>query len=353
MGILRTEATKLNINFDKKDYLKNAIAIERIIRSHLIMGNNNKGISWYSVHQKEDESIFLSPSNTSLYDGKTGFFLFYLHLNHLMPNPEYMYILNCLEYDIFETTRKEYCGSAFYGEEAKLYPALCAYRLNRNKYYKNIIKECLYEIFKRKKYNTNTEWMHGSGGFLKVLYLIYSELKIDVAFQIIKEIINQIEKEAYSKKGFAHGDIGAYTSLYFIQKIYPSSRVCSLLNNILPGIEATDMNDLSSSWCSGKYGYILYIDNSTNKDFPLKLKDNFSLCHGISGIIDLLINLYNQSLISTEYYSLRIDHLLDKSADFNLIATPLSLGLFNGITGLGFEFLRLYDCSIPSILVFD
>lgn len=353
MGILRPKDIKINIDLDKKDYLKNAITIEQMIKNHLIIGDDKKGISWYSTLKKEEGSFHLAPSTNSLYDGKTGLYLFYLYLNHLAPNAEYKYILDCLENDIFERNGNEYRGTAFYGEEAKVYPALCAYRITKKYYYKRIIEECLSKIYKRKNYHQKTEWIHGSGGLLKVLYLIYKELKIDLALEIIKEIVTQLNRESYSKKGFAHGDIGAYYSLEFAKKVIPSRKISKILNSILQDIKSTDLNKLSSSWCSGSYGYLLFHHSNKDIPIPIKLTDNISLCHGISSIIDLLINLYNQRKISSEYYLKEIDKLLQHIAIYGRIENPINIGLFNGITGLGYEFLRLSDKAIPSVLVFD
>jgi lantibiotic modifying enzyme len=85
--------------------------------------------------------------------------------------------------------------------------------------------------------------------------------------------------------------------------------------------------------------------------------DNFSLCHGLSGVADLL--LYSDEILKTNYRNMLIQFYFDANNEYNSKNGHWKCGIPNGetpdlmlgLSGIGYLFLRLYrPTEVPSIL---
>ena len=97
---------------------------------------------------------------------------------------------------------------------------------------------------------------------------------------------------------------------------------------------------------------VKYFLKYNSEKFP-----DFSLCHGISGISELLI--YGSEILNkSSYYKMAENMAMDGIKQYSQYSWPCGVnegetpGLMLGLAGIGYFFLRLYDPkAIPSVLI--
>ena len=135
----------------------------------------------------------------------------------------------------------------------------------------------------------------------------------------------------------------------------------------------------SVGWCNGAPGIGLtrirayeilknkiYLKHAKNSLHTTKsvIRENlynnydYSLCHGLSGLCDIL--LYSQRITTNqEYRKLAIQIGMSGIKQFSNFSWPCGVineqppGLMLGLSGIGYFFLRLYDNTVPSILLIN
>ncbi|MDH3677613.1 MAG: hypothetical protein OEQ12_04845 [Nitrosopumilus sp.] len=253
------------------------------------------------------------------------------------------------------------------------------------------------------------------------LYKIFKEEKIlNLAKKLGQEIIvkasktetgwswgiesNGIENKFHNLTGFSHGAAGMgygllelfletknnqflegaqqafnYEDNWFDPELlnWPDFRIFDEYSNTERNEENNNFEQ-AMAWCHGAPGIGLSRlrafqalqekDNFKDAEFALEsvkyfLKENsdkfydFSLCHGISGISEILI--YGSEILKKHsYYKIAEKIALSGNKQYSQYTWPCGVnegetpGLMLGLAGIGYFFLRLYDPkAIPSVLI--
>jgi len=246
----------------------------------------------------------------------------------------------------------------------------------------------------------------GTSGTLLALISLHDREKV-VSKYLLNLIVNKLLKSAIYKDGkllgwpylsgkyllgFSHGSSGILYSLSKYYELYPNDRVLKVIEDILqlesekfqkrnnnwPDYRYDPVNYKAVSWCHGALGIgmsrlSLYdqglFGDKVMKDLLTAFQKTSrgvhaldTLCCGNSGRIDFILELerrrvfdvdsYKQLLVSDVILNYRKNKRFSCYSNFN---TPdINYGLFQGISGIGYEFLRLYDpYKYPSVLLFE
>ena len=191
--------------------------------------------------------------------------------------------------------------------------------------------------------------------------------------------------------GFAHGSSSAAAILYEAYEFTRSSAILFLAQKTLhhdrsffsPEIKGwidgrnTEQKLDGGSWCHGAAGVavsrlLLYSHIPNDKLILNELEISFNqmqkvmggnicICHGMAGNLEVMYCISN--IINNKSYTTTVNNWLYTLADRVLHNEPLICGddsdrelygLFMGLSGLGYQFLRFYDWkNIPSLLFLE
>lgn len=290
----------------------------------------------------------------------------------------------------------------FYGLGSSLYFLFTLYQSDKWEYYSDKISNLIEEIRKRIEEPREIEFdfMTGLAGVLTVAtnILIYCrENGEDKFVSGLRKLVGHCQNifihhreyinEEY-RAGFGHGLAGIYFSLLMSNKVIQNSNVSRISleflekeeeeyvekeNNFLdPRNEGLD----TYYYCYGIVGILLarvklykngliskkniehklhqLIERILNKDLDFK-KMNYSLCHGLGSIIELMLEVKSSSLVNENKIDKVISILFIElySNDKNGIKGSFAIPNFmNGTTGKLYCQLREKD-ETPSILTFE
>ncbi|MEK4360748.1 type 2 lanthipeptide synthetase LanM family protein [Paenibacillus sp. FSL M7-1455] len=246
------------------------------------------------------------------------------------------------------------------------------------------------------------------------LYTLMEELNFDAESKVSPDgLTNQYVGDNYSTTngqvlltGLSHGAAGlawAFTWLARLSNNYSNQSTCQqyliMANRLLVyenhyyseieknwrDLRYTDSHVFADFWCHGAPGIALARAETmfqleamnllhtqewkfVNQDYKNALQtllnrgnayNSFCLCHGILGNSDILLHLSkltndpNLTDVANDWaLQAIVDYESYKSSD-RLIARLECDGLMTGIVGMGYEYLRLLDNRVPSILAFE
>lgn len=231
----------------------------------------------------------------------------------------------------------------------------------------------------------------GLSGCFIVLNNIYRNLPDNNSLKYrIKEII-EIQKQIlidsplipYLGSGYAHGLAGIIYSLDSYYKNFPDEQVAL---KIIKLIEEEDKlyrknsnNYIDSRdgcldnyfLCHGLPGILQsrmrLSSEFTNEEFLIKqiktfshqlLKNeininSFSLCHGLSSILDLYTDAYRYNLIDSDLFNQTVSYLLQKILKLSYSSFENNECFALGLSGLYYTVMRHNNPYLPSLLLFD
>lgn len=331
-------------------FLQKAADIGDLIVSNLKIDHQNQFIYWAESIPNEDGDITLEYPSTNLYNGTSGLFIFLFSLNHFVPKDGYQKILSVLEKEVFsDKLAKEEYFSAFYGDGASLTAAFYAYRLSHEEKYLEKIHFYI-EKFATTEMNDLDEWLNGKSSILALLVSIYHETFKTEALILIEKLTNSIGNSRCDEAGFAHGYAGILYSLYkanaLLENSFNSNKITNLTNNF--ELALSKITNPNNSWCKGSTGlnetlklierlkYLMISDQAIDTSDT----SDSSLCHGTYTNIDNLIA------------NIKID--TNKKLLLKTNSISPSFGLFNGLSGIGYQLIRVSNHNlINSILFFE
>ncbi|WP_254490156.1 type 2 lanthipeptide synthetase LanM family protein [Bacillus thuringiensis] len=355
------EAIRGFINEINEYIIKNAIISEK--DSFLTFLDINDGF--------ETEVLSLSEG---LYNGLSGVYIFLVandYLNNNKANLTYRkYISN-----LILNTENDSKINAFFSKTSMIYPLLVEYSLLKEKNSLDLAILLADEAME-KPILSNSDWIYGSLNMIPVYYALYKITKIEKYLTFSLEIAEKIEFKESEFIGFAHGNsslyyinslIGSFTS-YDIEKIV-AEEDSYIVNNKWKSEKAK--NTFFSGWCKGDLGIEISRISSFNNhssnflnlcNESISLKNNNTLCHGNSALLELLIQMKNKNLISSQKYEEEVNYIIKSM--FNTHRTLKtynvysglkgdSFGLFTGVSGVGYQLIRLLDNKLPNILLFE
>ncbi|TXR75971.1 type 2 lanthipeptide synthetase LanM family protein [Bacillus sp. BF9-10] len=386
--------------YHKDQFLNEAKKIGDEIVNRAIVGDNFKDALWFGLNLDNNEQFKLSPISIDLYNGSLGIVLFLGILAKETNDEKYKkyavaglnYIENKLAHTKLQST------SAFSGYSSLSY--VYAYLgkiwsdqklIHQSREYINKIDSLLI------KNETTYDFVGGLSGSLLVLVRLYEEFNFTelkpicdlIAQKLLNQASNQIKTNTLLT-GLAHGASGyAWPLLEYAYKMdqnhllndilailnYENSKVNDNQDNWLD-LRENESFDAPAFWCHGAGGIgisrlmMSQIIENTNINGDLQKCINVlmtkgfgtsnTLCHGDFGNLDFLLT-YAQVTKNNEYIKISREigrHVLkqkeengqwnlDQHGDVNI------LGFMIGISGIGFELLRLNNPNIPSVLSLD
>ena len=382
-----TKASKSRL--DKTDNLMSTICgtVKDILTSEYFDGVNHLP-DMYMVKLNPNETM-LSSINSSLYEGGGLLWFLYQYCLINQKQDDSQKYFNMLKRKLIAD--KEYTSLSMYdGIGSDLYLSVLLYEDTEDMDMYLNIRTLLTRL--DGMINTveiNFDYLNGISGIVELIY----KLKQHYDFEILDSIVNKIKKimsnfdfnEFGNVVGLAHGISGiqlAFAILfeltkedYFYEKLLSMNEA---EENIINSCE-----DIPNYWCRGYAGILLsrvkmmslikkehdralfhnQVDKYLTKVLKINDGDNMCLCHGIYGLLDVLISLkktYN-NLLRQEQIRI-IQAVIEEWS-----AVPLSKENINICTKYGFQYdgfmlgnsgvlyvgLRLIDNNIISILNMD
>lgn len=246
--------------------------------------------------------------------------------------------------------------------------------------------------------NEHDDILHGLAGTILSLLKVYEVTKNDLALQLAalageNLIKRQRQNDEQPKRkmltGFAHGAAGisyALFKLYAVTKNEPlkmgarkylqyERNVYSVKHHNWPDFRGESIQYLNS-WCHGATGIglarlgsfqycpdkemIHEINNVFEKNVNSAYTNVFHLCCGNFGRVEFLltyVDRYDKTKkeIAHNYLAKLLHHIQFESNVHQLLHDQsLSAGFFLGLSGIGYQFLRMHAPQVyPSILLFE
>lgn len=365
----RKEKTNRKIQNYSINYIREAKQIAKYL-----MDNTKKYeemISMVNLDSDREYHWSFQPMNESFYGGLSGIALFFLELYNVTKEPIYFHYYKGYISSAILQTRNTTFQSPFFGWLSPMFPLLLEYKYNSTlvdeKYFRftidklnTLTSEDVYKIEK-------IDYISGISGVITLLHqinLVYplkiSSTTIGMFYQVLMER-SKGDKELKSKPGLAHGIAGLAISRSLDQGLEEFAYNYSSL-------EVDNLPKLSDryKWCLGLAGIIqaklsMYYNASSYinikdlyvlfKEFEHSLMvssiDDDSLCHGSAGVIITLSLVYKftgekkwNDMLKNQLYKLKLNSLFD-SYLLPRVGKTYSLGLFDGIAGIGWMYLFL------------
>lgn len=365
------EAGKKKITIQKRNMsitnpiLQKAADIADYIFDRLTVSEEEQLIIWAEITKCAENKFSIIYPDQNLYNGTTGLFIFFYCLYNYIPSSKYKKLLNVLETEIFCHPTKSEAYGAFHGAGARLTAAFIVYRYKQEPKYYEYINENLQLIFADIESYHSWDWIYGNSGLLCILSRIYKELKLPSAQKIISACLRTLRYDDITDTGFAHGLAGIMYSLLQVRSLFKSNdidnRIKDLKEKIL--LHINSVNNSSPSWCKGSYGIHKALQEFEYAFLPQAKRRTLTepsypytdscLCHGRYGSISYIIEQYLKGFLSKTEYEKQIMDIIDAPiilyAGYHLIP----LGLYTGLSGLGYQLLRtLEPVSLLDILFF-
>lgn len=382
---LLSEYTNGNRN-DLKTNVKNLITS---IDQHSVAVPDGRK-DYYSLYFGDEKSMKLNTAQFGLYTSSANILLYYVYglkyeddgaiklAESLYKNLLYKFE-SLMEVKNIEGTINL---SVFNGISSVLYISYFLYKYTQDKKYLEDAKQIYKSISNILDYQISTnkislDFINGIAGIGVIFTKIFKDdegfIKVD-DIELIKEklITHKYEIDDY---GLAHGNLGiALFLIHYATDLYFNDEINS---HILDFIEFDDIKN-NKSWCRGHSGklYVLhqYLTLLKKEKLPTRKisdeiisilenndllnMDSLSLCHGIFGNADILINLLNDINVNINNQKMKneIDKLyindLSKIRWQHFIDIP-SDSYMTGATGVAYELMRIKDNQIPSIMLLD
>lgn len=401
---------------DKSKLLMAATTIATMIENKVFFKDGCLNLVCKSRSQIDGHYQVL-PLNSNIYDGYGGIIVFLETLYNLTHTPKYAklssglfnslkkftleYIQDIHSYDVNLSAMTGIMGTLYIME---LFPD----RFFDSKLYTSVVKFVIKNIANIKSYDFLT-------GIIGVLGFTLNANKMNSAHKdriisLCLDLLNKNKRQkadecvywsyldgyADSQKelelgGFAHGSSSAAAILYEAYEFTKNNYILSLAQKTLhhdrsffsPEIEGwidgrnTDQKLDGGSWCHGAAGVavsrlLLYshipndelILNELEMSFNQMQKvmgRNICICHGMAGNLEVMYCISN--IIKNKSYTTTVNNYLYTLVDRVLNNEPLTCGddsdrelygLFMGLSGLGYQFLRFYDWkNVPSLLFLE
>ncbi|MFH6609636.1 type 2 lanthipeptide synthetase LanM [Streptococcus suis] len=313
----------------------------------------------------------LKPMNESFYSGLSGVALFFLELYNITKESIYYdYYKGYISSAILQTRNTTF-QSPFFGWLSPLYPLLLEYRYNSTivdeDYFRFTINKLNALTMKDLSNIDSIDYISGISGVIVLLQqinLVYpykiSSKTLDLFYLALKERLAR-DEEIESEAGLAHGFDGVTVAISLKRELLD-------LNQKYLNIGYKNLPKLSNQykWCLGLSGIIqakllihriapsllnvnnLYVLFEKFEQSILHVPiDDDSLCHGKVGVIITLCLIYEftgeekwNDIMMHQLHDLKLNSLFGFYS-LPRIGDTYSLGLFDGMAGIGWMYLYL------------
>lgn len=280
----------------------------------------------------------------------------------------------------------EYDMSVYLGLSGLLYTSYFLFKESENEEYINdfkaIYKKVVYVIRDQiKQGKIKNDYISGLSGIIT----LFSEIQLSSDKQLIHqndldEFVNALIKRTEEEKidGIAHGDLGiAYALIIYAKITGLNKEMKELIESIIINSKFTTNR---FEWCHGRTGYIdvlselyLLLDkynydvSNIKKEINLSLNDceqlfssdSLSLCHGVFGVVDILLNMFSSEEDTFDFIPNK-QEILNKISSFNVKElykikwskkTSVTCDSFmTGAPGIAYELMRIKDPTLKSVM---
>lgn len=335
--------------------------------------------------------------NISLYSGLSGNAIFFASLYKYIKDDKYLEVLLKILDSIDDTFKRiDKSESPFTGAFSVTYLYLFLYRLGYGKSYLDKAYKLITDYEEIILSCAGYDFLDGYAGILIILINAYKIEEKEDILELINKISEIIEKsikiinniifwkDEQISTGLAHGAAGLSYALGELYILKGGEKFLDLVKNLVryenmhfnkescnwghidPNDNVTKENT-AIQWCHGAAGIGLsrikingFIDVSNDIERALKTtitmglyKENDSICHGNFGNIDFLLSEYykcNEDYIK-EIIDYRIKEILQGMNQYRsgLSKEFESVDFMLGLSGIGYEYLRLLDSSFPIV----
>ncbi|MDQ0300384.1 type 2 lantibiotic biosynthesis protein LanM [Salibacterium salarium] len=411
LDMLEKESIRPNNN-DRA--LREAIRIGDYIKSIVVQGDDGQTVSWIGMGMDADEKLVYKPTDVGLYNGVTGIAYFFMYLGKETGNKEYVEIANQCINTAWEMVRNNIDRniSVFTGYGSLLYVLLHRSKLFEQHLINDEVIELMDILEEMIEADDKLDIISGCAGTLITCLDIYDLYKSPKALEIAQKCGEHLLKKSQPRdtgiawvtstinkaplSGIAHGNAGICLSL---ARLYDTTDDYRYLDACLAGIEyenslysPTENNwkDLRFSdgqvpddhfvmyWCNGapglgiaRIGKARYIeskmlDSDIDKTLEKTMRDGFtevsySLCHGDMGNLELILlgaDHLNSDQLNTFVSQMtnRILNEVEKIGNHWKCGIPGRQqipGLMLGLSGIGYQLLRIFNRHLPSVLLLE
>ncbi|WP_338754925.1 type 2 lanthipeptide synthetase LanM family protein [Bacillus sp. FJAT-52991] len=392
--------------FDHQEsFLKEAQKIGDILVNGVTFSDNKQNASWLNINILNDH-WFVAPMKQSLYDGLSGVALFLLYLHEETKEERYLETAHAaMQSAIHPFVHSKGLVSAFFGELSVLYALLHFQKLSPKSEYTAFIEKAKITLRQRVEEDLEFDLLSGSAGIVHLLLNLYESTGDSEYLEIMHLYSQHLIKHgddtsrgvAWKNRhtqtylgGFSHGTTGIAAALWRAGEAASQKEYLHFANQAIsydrslfnPNQKAwLDLRKKKEQylhqWTHGSTGigisrllmkkyrddhlFDWEIETAINNVENFGFKNNHNLCHGNMGDTELYL------LASKQYND---DQLLWKARSIGKqvigsiknikryqVDSPSnidSLGLFVGISGIGFQLLRLRNPNhIPSVLTLE
>jgi type 2 lantibiotic biosynthesis protein LanM len=377
-----TDMVNVPIN---NQHILNSIEFE--ISNKLLWNESNNSCTWLTATQL-NTNYSLNCANGFVYESG-GVLIFYLMLYKHSNESKYLFYAESIFRGLKEMgmLKQKLNESAFVGITSHLYLAANLYQITKKDEYKIFVIDTLNQLLELEF--TNLDYLNGVSGLLVLLNNLYKKIPLKETLLVAKKAINFLDKNIGQFKpetGIAHGYSGIMLGYLAAAEILnensyleTATTIVSIENqyfdrDIKNWLDLRDNQSFNYGWCRGSSG-IAFVRSKLNKaigqhdsfdlscslDTTLKAIEtnkynDDSLCHGLYGAIDNLIDIEKSLSDSISEYnlsqrlSLNLKEMTSNGFRYGVTSLIESENFFVGSTGLGYLVLRVENKELPSIL---
>ena len=371
---------KIDFNINILGEIKEII---NFIISKGVYSEQGNQISWADIiMNKQNPNIWEEGSlDCGIYNGLSGVALLFLEFYNISKEHKYFEIYEKTIISAIREADFDNNMSAYGGKVSILFPIIREIQKTGKSnfsYYINEIKSFIKENINNFQ---ELDWLSGYSGVIALMLNIYEVLNdkecLDIAIQLGYKICHNIDIKNFNIIGYAHGCSGiaiALSRLYnyccnelFINKAYKlieKERMLIKDNNY----------KINSKWCSGYTGiglsrlelYKKYNDSTMLDEIEYSvniiensIKKDDCLCHGNMADMELLnqyIKLINNKhdLLNKKLSNIYLKKIDNGKYSIRQVPQFISVSLFTGLSGIGYQLLRLYNSDkVSNVLTFE
>jgi type 2 lantibiotic biosynthesis protein LanM len=326
--------------------LRKAADIGDEIVENLLINEEFDTVDWVSIMPNEQGELSVNYPGLDLYDGVAGVYLFLTLLQHYVPKETYRKVTAKLEKEIFLSPLKNTYESAYFDMGMRLATAFLAVEVLQDAKHYSYLMSSLKQLqnVEIKQEQRMNEWLYGKASLLALLSAVYERYQENLIYEQLVRYAEAIDCVEMEDASFAHGYAGVVYGLQQANGILQEAKVSQKLHWYQARLEEQLLHEAlkNTSWCRGLTGIseaCTAINSSFVKSPAFNELQDACLCHGSYGVADN--NLANILLLIEN--------------DLKLKSEPFysPLGLFCGLSGVGYQILRAYsESTIHSLLFF-
>lgn len=372
--------------------------IENLLEKHKIalFPTGDGLLDYYRIELFSLENIKIDLSKFGLYDS-TGLLLFmyefgdkYKKINYI-ENSQQIYKNLYNKFTALSGSHEDilkYDMSVYFGLGGILYTSYYLYKKTTNieyledfkKIYKQFIPAVKSQILSK---TIQLDFVSGLSGIVSLLSKIYLEDKEKTVQIIDLEILVDalLENDLSISEGLAHGSLGISRALLDFEKVADLSPMMKTMieKSLVDFPEKTK----KYTWCNGYAGYLdvltdYYIlldkESKTAKKVKVEIKkqlldidklfssSSLSLCHGVFGVVDILLSKLRDQKDVFKFVTNR-EEILDRIHSMNVSdltkvrwTTKTSIicdSFMTGAPGIAYELMRIQNPRLKSIMNFN